>query len=154
VTEKPFRFRLERVHDIRRQAERGAQEELAAALGRQAGEEASLVSVDATIEGARERFRGVASGDSTSTHPAIDLAATNAYLERLAGTRAVAVRDLNESRGVVADRRRSLEAAARERQALDRLRDRRRAEHDREMSRVEGAHNDELALAGHRRRQA
>jgi flagellar FliJ protein len=142
------------VHDIRRQAERGAQEELAAALGRQAGEEASLGLVDATIDGARERFRGVASGSSAGTHPAIDLAATNAYLERRAGTRAVAVRDLNESRGEVSHRRHDLEAAARERQALDRLRERRRAEHDRQMSRAEGAHNDELALAGHRRSQA
>jgi flagellar protein FliJ len=141
------------VHDIRRQAERGAQEELATALGRQAGEEASLVRVDATIEGARERFRGMASGGE-GTHPGIDLAATNAYLERLAGHRALAVRDLNSSRGEVSQRRRDLQLAARERQALDRLRDRRRAEHDREMGRAEGAHNDELALAGHRRRNA
>ena len=142
------------MHDIRRQAERGAQEDLAAALGRQAGEEASLVRVDTTIEGARERFRGMASGDGAGTHPGIDLAATNAYLERLAGHRAVAVRDLNASRGEVSQRRRDLELAARERQALDRLRDRRRAEHDREAGRAEGAHNDELALAGHRRRNA
>jgi flagellar protein FliJ len=142
------------VHDIRRQAERGAQEDLAAALGRQAGEEASLVRVDATIEGARERFRTVASGSAAGTTPGIDLAATNAYLERLAGHRAVAVRDLNRSRGEVTERRRDLEVAARERQALDRLRDRRRAEHAREMAHLEAAHNDELALAGHRRRQA
>ena len=94
----------------------------------------------------------VASGDADS-RPGEDLAATNAYLERLAGRRAVAVRDLNLSRGEVDRKRSSLELAARERQALDRLRDRRRAEHDREMSRAEGAHNDELALAGHIRRR-
>lgn len=152
MTEKPFRFRLERVHDIRRQAERGAQEELAGALGRQATEERSLGQVDATIEAARERFRDVASGTGTA-QPGDDLAATNAYLERLAGRRAVAVRDLNVSLGEVDSKRSSLELAARDRQALDRLRDRRRAEHDREMSRAEGAHNDELALAGHRRRR-
>jgi flagellar protein FliJ len=152
VTEKPFRFRLERVHDIRRQAERGAQEELAGALGRQATEERSLGQVDETIEAARERFRDVAAGNAES-RPGEDLAATNAYLERLAGRRAVAVRDLNLSRGEVDRKRSSLELAARERQALDRLRDRRRAEHDREMARAEGAHNDELALAGHRRRR-
>lgn len=152
MTEKPFRFRLERVHDIRRQAERGAQEELAGALGRQATEERSLGRVEATIEAARERFRDVASG-AGKAHPGDDLAATNAYLERLAGWRAVAVHDLNASRGEVDRKRSSLELAARERQALDRLRDRRRAEHDREMARAEGAHNDELALAGHRRRR-
>jgi flagellar FliJ protein len=153
VTERAFRFRLERVHDIRRDKERGAQEELAAALGREAGEEAALGQVDATIEDARERFRGAASGGGES-QPGAELAATNAYLERLAGRRSVAVRDLNASRDEVGQRRQDLEAAARERQALDRLRDRRRAEHDRELARTEGALLDELALAGHRRRQA
>lgn len=153
MTERPFKFRLERVHDLRRQAERGAQEELAGALGRQTTEERSLGQVDETIEAARERFRNVASGDADS-RPGDDLAATNAYLERLAGRRAVAVRDLNLSRGEVDRKRSSLELAARERQALDRLRDRRRAEHDREMGRAEGAQNDELALAGHRRRRS
>ena len=152
MTEKPFRFRLERVHDIRRQAERGAQEELAGALGIQATEERSLGQVDATIEAARERFRDVASGSGDAL-PGDDLAATNAYLERLAGRRAVAVRDLNLSLGEVEGKRSSLELAARERQALDRLRDRRFAEHTREIARAEGAHNDELALAGHRRRR-
>jgi flagellar FliJ protein len=151
VTERPFRFRLERVHDIRRQRERGAQEGLAAALGRQAGEEAALGQVDATIEDARERFRGGAGGN---LHPADQLAASHAYLERLAGRRAVAVRDLNASRDEVGERRRELEAAARERQALDRLRDRRQAEHVRELARGESAQLDELAIAGHRRRRA
>lgn len=152
MTERPFRFRLERVHDIRRQRERGAQEGLAAALGRQAGEEAALGQVEATIEDARERFRGGATGGDL--HSATELAASHAYLERLAGRRAVAVRDLNASREEVGERRRELEAAARERQALDRLRDRRRAEHVRELARGESAQLDELAIAGHRRRLA
>jgi flagellar FliJ protein len=153
VTERPFKFRLERVHDIRRQKERGAQEELAVALGRQAGEEQALGQVDATITDARERFRDAASGCG-ETLPGSDLAATNAYLERLAGRRAVAVRDLNASVDEVGRRRHDLELAARDRQALDRLRDRRRAEHTREAARSESSQLDELALAGHRRRQA
>ncbi|MFT3865954.1 MAG: flagellar export protein FliJ [Solirubrobacterales bacterium] len=153
MTERPFRFRLERVHDIRKQKERGAQEELAAALGREADEERGLAGVDATIEGARERFRDVASGADEAL-PGSDLAATNAYLERLAGRRAVAVRDLNASRDEVGRRRRDLADAARDRQALDRLRDRRQSEHSREAARAESAQLDELALAGHRRRQS
>jgi flagellar FliJ protein len=152
VTERPFRFRLERVHDIRRQKERGAQEELAAALGRQAGGEAALGQVDATIADARQQFRGASGyGEVLS---GTDLAANQAYLERLAGRRAVAVRDLNASRDEVGRKRGDLEEAARERQALDRLRDRRRAEHNREAARAESAQLDELALAGHRRRRA
>jgi flagellar FliJ protein len=152
VTERSFRFRLERVHDIRRQRERGAQEELAVALGRQAGEEAALGRVDGEIADAREQVRG-ASGYG-EVRSGMDLAASQAYLERLAGRRAVAVRDLNASRDEVGRRRTDLEAAARERQALDRLRDRRRAEHDRDLALAEGAQLDELALAGHRRRQS
>jgi flagellar FliJ protein len=152
VTERNFRFRLERVHDIRRQRERGAQEELAAALGQQAGQEAALGHVEATIEDAREQFRGATGcGEVLS---GTDLAANQAYLERLAGRRAVTVRDLNASRDEVGRRRHDLELAARERQALDRLRDRRRAEHDREAARAEASQLDELAIAGHRRRQA
>jgi flagellar FliJ protein len=153
MTDRPFRFRLERVHDIRRQAERGAQEDLAAALGKQAGEERSLDLVDATIADAREGFRAAASGNGEA-RPGLELAARNAYLERLAGRRAVAVRQLNTSRGEVDQRRHDLELAARDRQALDRLRERRQAEHRREAGRSESARNDELALAGHRRRQA
>ncbi|HVX33343.1 MAG TPA: flagellar export protein FliJ [Solirubrobacterales bacterium] len=152
MTERSFRFRLERVHDIRRQRERGAQEELAAALGQQAGQEAALGQVEATIADARERFRGASGAGEVLSGS--DLAASQAYLERLAGRRALAVRDLNASRDEVGRRRRELEAAARERQALDRLRDRRRAEHDRELARAESARLDELALAGHRRRRA
>ena len=122
------------------------------ALGRQAGGEAALGQVDATIADARDEFRGSSGcGEELS---ASDLAASQAYLERLAGRRAVAVRDLNASRDEVGRRRSDLETAARERQALDRLRDRRRAEHDREAARAESAQLDELALAGHRRRQA
>jgi flagellar FliJ protein len=152
VTERPFRFRLERVHDIRRQRERGAQEDLAAALGLQADGEAALGQVDATIADARERFRGAVAGGEL--HPVTELAAGHVYLERLTGRRAVAVRDLNAGREEVGRRRRELEAAARERQALDRLRDRRQAEHARELARGEAARLDELAIAGHRRRQA
>jgi flagellar protein FliJ len=152
VTERTFRFRLERVHDIRRQRERGAQEDLASALGRQAGEEAALGQVDASIDDAWKQFRGASGcGEVLSGS---DLAANQAYLERLAGRRAVAVRDLNASRDEVGRRRHDLEVAAQERQALDRLRDRRRAEHDQQQARAEAAQLDELALAGHRRRQA
>jgi flagellar FliJ protein len=140
------------VHDIRRQREHGAQEELAAALGRQAGGEKALGQVDATIEDARERILSASGCGEVSS--GTDLAASHASLERLAGRRAVAVRDLNASRDEVGHRRQDLEVAARERQALDRLRDRRQAEHDREMARAEGAELDELALAGHRRRRA
>jgi flagellar FliJ protein len=153
VTERPFRFRLERLRWLRQQAERSAQEELAASLGRQRSDERSLREIEATIAGARESERAAAA-PSDPPRSGSELAAANAYLERLAGRRALAARELAASSGEVDERRRSLQLAARERRALDRLRDRRRAEHSLEATRSEGAQLDELALAAHRRGRA
>jgi flagellar protein FliJ len=155
VREQAFQFRLERVHGLRRQAERSAQEALAASLGRQLDSERSLHEIEATIEGAREAER-LAATDSGERVPRSgdELAATSAYLERLAGSRAAAVRNLSEREGEVEESRRGLLTAARERKALDRLRERRLAEHEREAARIEGAQTDELALAVHRRGKA
>jgi flagellar FliJ protein len=155
VSDQVFRFRLERVHSLRRQAERGAQEALAASLGRRLDSEHSLREIEATIEGAREAER-LSMGDAVERplRSGDDLVAMDAYLERLAGNRAAAVHNLNASEGEVAASRGELLAAARERQALDRLRERRLAEHEREAARAEGAQLDELALAVHRRGRA
>ncbi|HVY97626.1 MAG TPA: flagellar export protein FliJ [Solirubrobacterales bacterium] len=155
MSDQVFRFRLERVHGLRRQAERSAQEALAASLGRQLESERALGELEATIEGARAAERDAATGaGERPLRSGSDLIAVNAYLERLAGNRAAAVRDLSERESDVAASRQGLLAAARERQALDRLRERRRAEHAREAARVEGAQLDELALAVHRRGRA
>lgn len=155
MREQAFQFRLERVHGLRRQAERSAQEALAASLGRQLDSERSLGEIEATIEGARaaERLAATESGERV-LRSGDELTAANAYLERLAGSRAAAVRDLSERECEVEQSRRGLLDAARERQALDRLRERRLAEHEREAARAEGAQIDELALAVHRRGRA
>jgi flagellar protein FliJ len=140
------------VHWVRRQAERGAQEALAASIGRQADGERSLQDIDATIELAQgeERATAVAGGERPARSGG-ELVAMDAYLGRLEGTRAVAARDLAEREREVGDDRRRLIAAARARQALDRLRTRRLGEYERETARREGAQLDELALAAHRR---
>jgi flagellar FliJ protein len=52
---------------------------------------------------------------------------------------------------VGAARRDALTAAARERQVLERLKERRRQDHRREAERQQGAALDELALGVHRR---
>lgn len=155
MSDQVFRFRLERVHGLRRQAERSAQEALAASLGRQLESERALGELEATIEGARDAEREAATGaGERPLRSGSDLIAVNAYMERLAGNRAAAVRELCERESDVEASRQGLLAAARERQALDRLRERRRAEHAREAARVEGAQLDELALAVHRRGRA
>lgn len=151
MNERHFRFRLERVYEIRQATERSAQEDLAASLGRQAGETKALGDIDLTIEGAREELRAAPTGAEL---PGLDPGAVNAYLERLSGRRAAAVHRLTASGVEVDGRRAALETAARERQALDRLRDRRRAEHLLASARAEASRLDELALAAHRRSAA
>lgn len=153
MNDPAFRFRLERVHSLRKQAERAAQESLANSLGRHQDGERSLQDVEATIAAARAASRRTAHEAGGLPATGSDLQAVDMYLERLSGRRASAVRYLLEREAEVADRRRSLLAAARERQALDRLRGRRRSEHERAAARAEGEQLDELALAVHRRRE-
>lgn len=155
VREPGFKFRLERVHWLRRQTERSAQEALAVSLGRRLEGERSLGRIDATIEDAHACERATASTPGERPlRSGEELIAMGAYLDRLIGSRAVAARELSERESEVAERRRKLLAAARERQALDRLRVRQLGEHRREAARIEGAQLDELALAAHRRGRA
>ncbi len=139
------------MHDIRRAAERSAQEELAASLGRQAGEARLLGEIDLTIARARAEVRAVPVG---APLPGLAPGAAIAYLERLAGNRGAAARRVAASEAEVGRRRQELDLAARERRALDRLHDRRRDEHLLAAARAEGARLDEFALAAHRRRTA
>jgi flagellar FliJ protein len=152
VNDKVFRFRLERVRWLRQQTEQRAQEELAASLGCRMESERSLNEVDASIESAREAERSASYAEAARTGE--EMRAMENYLVRLAGSRAAAARNLAERNGEVDDRRRNLLAAARERQALDRLRGRRLSEHRQETARAEGAELDELALSAHRRGKA
>lgn len=153
VSDKAFKFRLERVRWVRQQTEQRAQEELAGSLGRRLESERSLNEVDASIESAHQSERGAALA-AARLRSGEEILAMENYLVRLAGSRAAAARNLAERNGEVDDRRRSLLAAARERQALDRLRARRLGEHRLQAARVEGAQLDELALAAHRRGKA
>lgn len=152
MKEPIFRFRLERVRSLRKQAERAAQESFADSLGRRREGQRTLSEIERRIEAARSAARqGIGRPGATATGS--DLRAADLYLERLAGRRAAAVRELRRREGEVEERRRELLEAARERQALDRLRVRRRDEHRLAAARAEGAHLDELALTVHRRRE-
>ena len=152
MKEPVFRFRLERVHSLRKQAERAAQESLASSLGGGGVGAGPLDYRAGGCAGARRAARRD-SGEPGATATGSDLRAADRYLERLAGRRASAVRDLRQREVEVEERRRELLEAARERQALDRLRGRRRSEHRLAAARAEGEHLDELALAVHRRRE-
>jgi flagellar FliJ protein len=148
VTAKRFNFRLERVRALRERSEDRAKEELADSLRDQARGEALLRAAAAQVDGAREATRGTATAGPVS---GVDLLAAQAYLERTERERVAAELDLSRREAEVAARRAALQTASRERRVLERLKDRRRAEHERELARVEGQMTDELALAMHRR---
>ena len=85
------------------------------------------------------------SGDVT------DLLAHQAYLERAETVRQATGHDLQCRASELADRRAALRLAARDRQALERLKERRRAEHLSEVARLEGLELDEIAINNFRR---
>lgn len=152
VSDPGFKFRLERVHWLRRQGERRAQEKLAASLQRQVEGERTLDELEREIESAHGSQRAAAGGrGERPLRSGEELVAIDAYLGRLEGSRAAATEALRARVGEVEDDRRRLRAAASARQALDRLRGRRLDEHKLKAARAEGAQLDELALAAHRR---
>jgi flagellar FliJ protein len=143
-----FRFPLERLRALRERGEDLAKQELAGALHRQAHCADRLRAMGDEVVSAFAAQRAAA-GDGGAS--AIDLAAHQAYLERMEQLREAGRLDLDRHDVEVGARRDALREAARQRQALERLKERRRADHDRAAARAEGAVLDEIALTQHRR---
>jgi flagellar protein FliJ len=81
-----------------------------------------------------------------------DLVARQAYIERTERERAGARAELAQQDGQVALGRKRLEVAARDREVMERLKERRRVEHAREVARSEEATLSEIAIIAHQRR--
>ncbi len=147
MSAKPFRFRLERVRELREHDEDRAREQLASSLGAQLRGQAMLQAAVERVIAAQASRRDRAGAQV----PARDLHADQLYTERLLRQRADAELAL-ERAGVEVDARRSaLVEARRRREVLERLKQRRRSEHRAEMQRAEGALLDEIALNVHAR---
>jgi flagellar FliJ protein len=143
-----FRFRLERVRALRERREDAAKEELAGAMLRH--RRCEVQAAAARIANAR-----AAQVDATrATTSATDFLAHQAYLERAERAHQATRQDLQRQELELAQRREALTQAARERQALERLKENRRADHEREVARQEGLMLDEIALNGYRRNAA
>jgi flagellar FliJ protein len=143
-----FRFPLERLRALRERGEDLAKQELAGALHRRAHCAERLRAVGEEVAGAFAAQRAAAaSGPARPT----DLAAHQVYLERIEQVREAGRLDLDRHDAEVGARRDALREAARQRQALERLKERRRADHERAAARAEGAVLDEIALTQHRR---
>ena len=143
----PFTFRLERVRSLRERAEDEAREALGRQLAHRVRGEALLRQATDVVTAARDSGRDAALRGASGA----DLLAAQAWLERAERRRLDAAADLKRREIEVELRRKALAAAARDREAIDRLERRRRADHEAEMGRREQAALDEVALTVHRR---
>jgi flagellar protein FliJ len=142
-----FRFSLERVRALRERTEDQAKEALAGAMQDRLRSER-----EAEEAAARARTAQLDAGAlPTSAH---DLIARQAYLERSEQAHRTSRDILGRSEAQVEQRRMALTEAARDRQALERLKEHRRQDHEREAARVENVALDEIAINGFRRRAA
>lgn len=143
-----FRFPLERLRALRERGEDLAKQELAGAMARRTQCADRLRAMGEDVAGAFAAQRAAASAGEASAR---DLAAHQAFLERMEQAREAGRLDLDRHEAEVDARRDALREAARQRQALERLKDRHRADHERAVARAEGAVLDEIALSQHRR---
>ena len=148
MTAPSFKFRLERVRALRESREDAAKAELAGAMARRRDCELELDAAAERVASARsaQLLGGPAS--------ALDLVSRQAYLERVEHAHRSTLNDLQRHDEDVAGRRTALTEAARDRQALERLKAHRLADHQREAARVDAAVLDEIAINGFRRKAA
>jgi flagellar protein FliJ len=147
-----FRFKLERVRAVRERAEQLAKQDLAEAISRRSDTEADLRAAEALLEQAHEQQRS-----NTTVTQSVDpseLLARQAYVERIEAQRANHAHDLDHRETEVAARDAQLTKASGEREMLERLRERRRSEHEREAARLEQGTLDEVAATNFERSRA
>lgn len=146
VTGPSFRFRLERVRNVRERKEKLAQQELARSIAQLSSTQANLQSAETDLESARAEQREA----PKSTLGAVELQGRQAFLERVEARRSAGAAEVQRSEAEVAVRNAELVRAAGEHEMLNRLRERRRVEHDREASRRESNVLDEMAATRRR----
>jgi flagellar export protein FliJ len=152
VTGPSFRFRLERVRALRERREDLAREALAHAIHARSDSQQQLSTIEAHLEHARGLQRQASAPAATVS--AAELAAQQAFVERIETQRLAGARELARHDDIVADRGAQLGEAAREHEMLERLKERHRVEHVRTLQRVEGNTLDEIAMDRFRRSAA
>ena len=143
-----FTFRLERVRSLRERAEESAREGLARELSLRVRGEAILREAAHAVAAARDTGRDTALAPGAS---GADMLAAQAWLERAERHRIDAAADLGRRDAEVARSRAALAEAAREREVIEQLKRRRRADHEAEVLRLAQISLDEIALNVHRR---
>lgn len=148
MSDAGFRFRLERIRALRERKEEIAKQELAQAMGRLCDSERRLREVKEQLARAHARQRGAAAERVISGR---DLIAGQEFVESVERQHRHGVRDVRRSQGEVSQRDAALNLAAQEHQMLQRLKERDRVDHVREVARREGEALDEVALDRFRR---
>jgi flagellar FliJ protein len=142
-----FTFRLQRVKSLRERAEERAREDLAHELRLRMRGEAMLMEATYAASAATQTGRDAVLARSSG----MDLIAAQAYIERSERVRREAALDLDRQNAEVDARRVALQSAARDRQVMDKLEERQRADHNAEWARRAQGALDEIALGVHRR---
>lgn len=106
---------------------------------------AELRSAEASVERARDQQRDA--GVASEPLGGAELQARQAFLERVEADRSHRAQDVRRSEAEVADRGEKLVVAATEHEMLNRLRERRRSEHELAAARTESKLMDEMAAA-------
>lgn len=138
-----FTFGLERVRELREHAESQAKEELAASLNQRVRGAAMLAQASEELAGAAASGRPA----EGATRNAADLLAHERWMQALRRDQENKALSLDRLEAEVDARRSALGDASREREVLERLKERRRTEHKAELLRREGAELDEIAIS-------
>jgi flagellar FliJ protein len=153
MTSPRFRFGLERVRELRAHDEDQAKEAFASSVQERVRGAAQLAAAEGRLTEAHEVHRGL--GSALDAQPSgADLISMQLWLERVEQSRREAERELQRRDTDVIVRRSQLTEASQRRQALERLKERRAADHAAALARQEAVFLDEIALSQHVRRSA
>jgi len=145
-----FTFGLERVRELREHTEAQAKEDLAASLHQRMKGAAMLAAASDALAAAAHAGRPAAGARLSAE----DLVAHERWVQSLKQQEETAALSLDRLDAEVDARRVALGEASREREVLERLKQRQAAEHRAELARREGVELDELAIKMHRRKAA
>ena len=145
-----FTFGLERVRELREHTEAQAKEDLAASLHQRMRGAAMLAAASDALAAAAQAGRPAAGARLSAE----DLIAHERWVQSLKQQEETAALSLDRLDAEVDARRVALGEASREREVLERLKERQREAHSLDAARREGAELDELALNRHVRRAA
>lgn len=143
-----FNFRLDTVRALREQREEQAKEALAHELALKRSEEARAAAAASRLAKARTN----AAPTSGAVGDGRELVAHQKYIERVERERLIAQAELNARERAVDYRRDGLAEAARDREVLERIKERERRAHGKQVEAAEERLRDDVVLGNQARK--